>query len=90
MYTIKDFYLARFLRCGKCEPSPQGERTQSSAEFFDNLSRFGGVSEAIAEREPTGEILRGCDFLNFISKPTSKGGVFIIRSQALASAKIGS
>jgi len=26
-------------------------------EFFDNVSRYGGVSEAIAEREPAGEIL---------------------------------
>jgi len=42
---------------GKCASSPQGERALSSAEFFDNLSRFDGVSEANAEREPTGEIL---------------------------------
>jgi hypothetical protein len=36
---------------------PRASGRLSSAEFFDNLSRFGGVSEALAEREPTGEIL---------------------------------
>jgi hypothetical protein len=57
MYTIKSWTWLAFSVAGKCAPSPQGERKLSSAEFFDNLSRFAGVSEASAEREPAGEIL---------------------------------
>jgi hypothetical protein len=37
--------------------APGRAGTWSSVEFFDNLSRFGGVSEAMAECKPTDEIL---------------------------------
>jgi hypothetical protein len=44
MYTIESLTWPALSVAGKCAPSPQGERKLSSVEFFDNLSRFGGVT----------------------------------------------
>jgi len=46
---------------------PRASGSGCPAEFFDNLSRFAGVSEVLAEREPAGEI------------PSEVRGIFLSR-----------
>ena len=50
--------LVRFLRRrGNARHRPRASGRCAFVEFFDNLSCFAGVSEALAERDPAGEIL---------------------------------
>src|SRR5215472_3858515 len=81
---VKVFDSARFLHRGKCAPSPQGERALSSVEFFENLSRFAGVSEALAEREPADEILSASEGSQAgAARPASPCGCVCLRTWLL-------
>jgi len=59
VYYLRDALAARPSSevAANARHRPRASGTGCPVEFVDNLSRFGGVSEAEAEREPTGEIL---------------------------------